>query len=101
MSARRAGKDPRVLRTQTTAVLILVIIVALVWMERTGTAANVLQASQGLTAGSISTNASLLPVPLELRVSMKLMGTAAFAHQVVVVQDVKKLQEGLALPAFE
>lgn len=68
MSARRAGRDPRVLRTQMTAVLILVTTAALVWMETTGTAVNVLRASQVLTAGSISMNASLHPVPSELHV---------------------------------
>lgn len=51
-----------------TAALTLVTIVALVWMETTGTAVSVLQALPVLTAGSISTNVSLLPVPLELRV---------------------------------
>lgn len=42
-----------------TAVLILVIIAALVWMETTGTAVNVLQASQVLTAGSVSVSVAL------------------------------------------
>lgn len=101
VSARRAGKDRHVLRTQMTAVLILVTTVVLVWMETTGTAVSALLASQVPTVGSTSMNVSLHPVPLGLLVWMKLMGTVAFVRRVAVVQDARKLQGGLALPVFE